>query len=244
MSTASGGWRKCCSLRNTTSAKTMLKFNLVCFVLVFAATSSYAQWIDKASDPVDFVNPLMGTQSTVDLSSGNTYPAIALPWGMNFWTPQTGKNGDGWQYMYTENKIRGFKQTHQPSPWMNDFGEFSLMPVNGMKFTEQARASWYSHKAEVVKPYYYSVYLADADVTTELTPTERAVRFRFTFPKTDSAYIVVDAYNRGSHIRLVPGENKIVGYTTRNSGGVAKNFRNYFVIVFDRPFTSMQTWKD
>ena len=45
--------------------------------------------------PVDYVNPLMGTDSKISLSNGNTYPAIALPWGMNFWMPQTGKMGDG-----------------------------------------------------------------------------------------------------------------------------------------------------
>ncbi len=72
---------------------------------------------------------LVGTQSTLNLSTGNTYPAIARPWGMNFWTPQTGKMGDGWQYTYTANKIRGFKQTHQPSPWINDYGQFSIMPL-------------------------------------------------------------------------------------------------------------------
>jgi predicted alpha-1,2-mannosidase len=222
----------------------MLKRIVLFSALVAFAGEARCQFIDKVSDPVDYVNPLMGSQSTADLSSGNTYPSIALPWGMNFWTPQTGKNGDGWQYTYTENKIRGFKQTHQPSPWMNDYGEFSIMPVNGKQFTEVSRASWFSHQTEVVKPYYYSVYLADADVTTEMTPTERAVRFRFTFPQTDSAHVVIDAYNKGSYIKIVPGENKIVGYTTRNSGGVAKNFKNYFVIVFDKPFTSQQTWKD
>lgn len=73
-------------------------------------------------DPVEYVSPLVGTQSAFELSTGNTYPAIARPWGMNFWTPQTGKMGDGWQYMYTATKIRGFKQTHQPSPWINDYG--------------------------------------------------------------------------------------------------------------------------
>jgi predicted alpha-1,2-mannosidase len=222
----------------------MLKRIVLFSALVAFVGEARCQFVDKVNDPVDFVNPLMGSQSTADLSSGNTYPSIALPWGMNFWTPQTGKNGDGWQYTYTENKIRGFKQTHQPSPWMNDYGEFSIMPVNGKHFTEESRASWFSHQTEVVKPYYYSVYLADADVTTEMTPTERAVRFRFTFPQTDSAHVVIDAYNKGSYIRIVPGENKIVGYTTRNSGGVAKNFKNYFVIVFDKPFTSQQTWKD
>ncbi len=222
----------------------MLKKFMLFSALVAGACGAHGQFLQKVTDPVDYVNPLMGSQSTPDLSSGNTYPSIALPWGMNFWTPQTGRNGDGWQYTYTDHKIKGFKQTHQPSPWMNDYGEFSLMPVNGLKFTENARASWFSHQTEVVKPYYYSVYLADADVTTELTPTERAVRFRFTFPKTDSAYVVVDAYNKASYIRILPGENKIIGYTTRNSGGVAANFKNYFVIVFDKPFTSLHSWKD
>jgi predicted alpha-1,2-mannosidase len=222
----------------------MLKKAFVFSVLLAIVSGAHAQWIEKVSNPVDFVNPLMGTQSTYAMSTGNTFPSIALPWGMNFWTPQTGKNGDGWQYIYTADKIRGFKQTHQPSPWMNDFGEFSLMPVNGMQFREEKRASWFSHKAEIVKPYYYSVYLADHDVTTEMTPTERAVSFRFTFPRTDSAHIVIDAYNKGSYIKIIPGEHKIVGYSTRNSGGVAANFRNYFVIIFDQPFTSSQTWKD
>ncbi|HEY4064488.1 MAG TPA: GH92 family glycosyl hydrolase [Puia sp.] len=203
-----------------------------------------SQFIDKVVDPVDFINPLMGTQSAGGLSNGNTYPCIALPWGMNFWTPQTGRMGDGWQYTYTAEKIKGFKQTHQPSPWMNDYGEFSIMPVKGLRFTEEDRASWFSHKTEVVKPYYYSVYLADDDMTTEITPTERAARFRFTFPHTDSAFVVIDAYDKGSYIKVIPSENKIVGYSTRNSGGVPAGFRNYFVIVFDRPFVGVHTWKD
>src|SRR5882757_1460458 len=201
------------------------------------------QTVTKVTDPVDYVNPLMGTQSTGGLSNGNTFPSIALPWGMNFWTPQTGNMGDGWQYTYTAEKIKGFKQTHQPSPWMNDYGEFSIMPVTGsMRFTENERQSWFSHKAEVVKPYYYSVYLADYDVTTEIAPTERAACFRFTFAKTDSAFVVIDAYDKESYIKVIPSENKIVGYSTRNSGGVAKNFRNYFVIVFDKPFLDQHTW--
>jgi predicted alpha-1,2-mannosidase len=222
----------------------MLKQIILFSTLIGIGGISRGQLVGKVSDPVDYVNPLMGTQSTPELSNGNTYPAIALPWGMNFWTPQTGKMGDGWQYTYTVDKIRGFKQTHQPSPWMNDYGEFSLFPETGLHITEDSRASWFSHKAEVVKPYYYSVYLADYDITTEIAPTERAARFRFTFPRTDSAYVVVDAYNHGSYIKVIPSENKIVGYSTRNSGGVPANFRNYFVIVFDRPFTSFHTWKD
>ncbi|WP_460538468.1 GH92 family glycosyl hydrolase [Echinicola sediminis] len=211
------------------------------------ALSSYGQstLINEVAHPVDYVKPLMGTDSKPSMSNGNVYPAIALPWGMNFWTPQTGKMGDGWAYTYNADKIRGFKQTHQPSPWMNDYGQFALMPVTGeLRFKEDDRASWYSHKAETVKPYYYSVYLADHDVTTEIAPTERAARFRFTFPETDQAYVVLDALDNGSYVKVFPGENKIIGYTTKNSGGVPDNFKNYFVIEFDKAFTLSKTFKD
>ena len=192
----------------------------------------------QARDWVQYVNPLMGTLSSFELSAGNTYPAMARPWGMNFWTPQTGRMGDGWQYVYTAHKIRGFKQTHQPSPWINDYGQFSLMPMTGRpEFDEDKRASWFSHKGEVAQPHYYKVYLADYDILTEFTPTERAALFRFTFPESERSYVVVDAFDRGSYIRIEPEHNRIVGYSTRNSGGVLANFKNYFVVEFDKPFT-------
>lgn len=196
-------------------------------------------------DPVEYVSPLVGTQSAFELSTGNTYPAIARPWGMNFWTPQTGKMGDGWQYVYTANKIRGFKQTHQPSPWINDYGQFVIMPVVGSpEFDQDKRASWFSHKGEIAKAYYYKVYLAEHDVVTELTPTDRAALFRFTFPENDHSYIVVDALDKGSYVKVIPEENKIIGYTTKNSGGVPDNFKNYFIIQFDKPFTYKATFAD
>ena len=206
--------------------------------LFFACLSAFA-----AKDPVDYVNPLMGTDSKFSLSNGNTYPAIAMPWGMNFWTPQTGEMGDGWAYTYHSDKIRGFKQTHQPSPWINDYGQFSLMPVTGrLAIDQNHRASWFSHKAETVTPYYYSVYLADHDVMTEIAPTERCAYFRFTFPETDKSYVVIDAFDRGSYVKVIPEQNKIVGYTTRNSGGVPRNFKNWFVIEFDKPFDNQLVW--
>ena len=200
---------------------------------------------NKTIDFANYVNPLMGTQSKYDLSNGNTYPAIALPWGMNFWTPQTGKMGDGWQYTYDAYKINGFKQTHQPSPWMNDYGQFAIMPVTGhLKVSQSGRASWFSHKAEIVKPYYYSVYLADHDVTAELTTTERAAQFRFTYPKSDSSYIIVDAFDKWSYIKIIPGENKIVGYSTKYARGPLKNFKNFFVIYTDKPIANAYTYSD
>lgn len=216
-------------------------------IAAITATSCAESAASEATgkDYADLVNPLMGSQSTFELSTGNTYPAIARPWGMNFWTPQTGPMGDGWQYQYTANKIRGFKQTHQPSPWINDYGQFSIMPVTGAPlFREDERQSWFSHKGEVAKPYYYKAYLADFDVVTEITPTERAAMFRFTFPANDSSFVVIDAFDRGSYVKVLPEQNKVIGYTTRNSGGVPDNFRNYFVMEFDKPFEYTYTFSN
>nr|WP_319512449.1 GH92 family glycosyl hydrolase [uncultured Draconibacterium sp.] len=226
----------------------MKYFLMFCLGAILFSCTSKVSTQSTTTTPtklVDLVNPLMGTDSEFKLSNGNTYPAIARPWGMNFWTPQTGRMGDGWGYTYDSYKIQGFKQTHQPSPWINDYAAFSLMPVTGeLKFKGEERASWFSHKAEVAQPHYYKVYLADYDVTTEFTPTDRAVSFRFTFPENDESYILLDAFDGGSMVKIIPEERKIIGYCQNNHGGVPANFKNYFVAVFDKDFEVVKTWKD
>jgi predicted alpha-1,2-mannosidase len=213
----------------------------ILFLLIFYDQVS-AQ--ENKDDLTQWVNPVIGTDSEYKLSNGNTYPAIALPWGMNFWTPYTGVMGNGWQYSYDAYEIRGFKQTHQPSPWMNDYGAFAIMPVTGeLVFNQDDRASWFSHKREIVKPYYYQVYLADYDVWVELTPTERSAFFRIQYPSANDSYFIVDAFFKGSYIKIFPEERKIIGYCRNNSKGVPKNFHNYFVIKFDTEFEEISTWK-
>ena len=211
-------------------------------VLAAALSACCKNDIDFVESPADLVSTLVGTESTYELSTGNTYPAVAMPWGMNFWTPQTGKNGDGWTYQYDATKIRGLKQTHQPSPWINDYGAFSIMPVTtGPVFDEDERESWFSHKAEVAAPYYYKVYLAEHDVVAEIAPTERAAAIRLTYPEKDMSYLVVDGYAGGSFVKVIPEENKIIGYVTNNHGGVPDNFKNWFVVVSDTPFEKVET---
>lgn len=228
------------------SFKVILKIVVGCIILSSCQPQAKVETpATLEKDLVQYVNPLMGTDSRFDLSNGNTYPAIATPWGMNFWTPMTSKMGDGWTYKYDENKIRGIKQTHQPSPWINDYAAFSLMAVTGsLKYQEDERASWFSHKAEVAQPHYYSVYLADYDATVEVSPTERAAHFRFTFPDTDSSHILLDGFFRGSKVKVIPAERKIIGYCRNNSGGVPGNFHNYFVAEFDKDFEWVHTWQD
>ena len=179
-----------------------MRFKLTLLTLMLIASVTFGQQTEgKQGSLVEFVNPLVGTDSDHALSNGNTYPAIATPWGMNFWTPQTNKMGNGWGYMYHDTKLRGFKQTHQPSPWIGDYAAFALFPETGKIITdENKRASWFSHKAEISKPHYYRAYLADYDVVTEITPTDRAAQFRFTFPESDAAHILIDAFNKGSMV--------------------------------------------
>jgi len=179
----------------------------------------------------DYVSTLVGTQSEHSFSTGNTYPATALPWGMNAWTPVTAeKETDGWAYQYDKRRITGFKQTHQPSPWINDYGAFSVMPYTGE--VSGPLASWFSHKSEVAKPYYYSVYLADYDVRVEITPTERAAVIRLTFPESACSGIAVNPF-QGGEVQFEDGVAK--GFSVQNHGGVPEGFRNYFVIEADAP---------
>ncbi len=219
-------------MESSVKKKSLIVFLVVAFSLRIHATQ-----------PVDYVNPLMGTFSSLELSNGNTYPAVCLPFGMNNWAPHTGKMGSGFLYTYQSNFLYGFKQTHQASLWINDYGQFSIMPVRKrMQFPEEARKSWYSHKTEIAKPYYYYTYLGDHQAHVEMTPTERAAIFRVRFHEKDSSYIVIDAYDGGSYIKLIPEENKIIGYSTKNSGGVPENFKNYFVIHFNKPFQNHAIW--
>ena len=205
--------------------------------------ASCARKTELVENPADYVSTLVGTLSEHSFSTGNTYPATALPWGMNFWTPVTGKMGDGWAYRYDAHWIRGFKQTHQPSPWINDYGQFAVMPVrNSQRVAQDHRASWFSHKSETARPYYYQVYLADHDINVEMAPTERAVSMLFTYPESQTSGVVIDAYDGGSYIKVLPQENAVVGYTTRNSGGVPENFRNWFVVKFDKPIEGYQVY--
>ncbi|HKK62262.1 MAG TPA: GH92 family glycosyl hydrolase, partial [Bacteroidales bacterium] len=229
-----------------TNIKLLFALVLVTLLLLNGACKITTQGdLEQNKSALELVNPLMGTDSEFELSNGNTYPAIAVPWGMNFWTPQTGKMGNGWAYTYDAYKIRGIKQTHQPSPWINDYAAFSFMAVTGdLTFNEDDRASWFSHKAEEVQPNYYSVYLADYDVTVEVTPTERAAVFRFTFPENENSYILLDGFFKGSKVVIDEENNTVTGYCRNNNGGVPDNFHNYFVAEFSQPFKVNHTWKD
>lgn len=218
-----------------------IKFPFFTILLLYYTLTTNAQEI--GNDLVQHVNTLVGTSANPQFSHGNAYPAIALPWGMNFWTPQTSHNHHNWVYSYHSDSIRGFRHTHIPSPWIGDYGAFSLMPVVGeLRVTDDRRAAYFSHHSETAKPHYYRVTLPEDSVTVEITPTERSARLRFIFDAHRDAHIVLDAFGQGSKVSIDQKAQKITGYCRNNSGGAPENFANYFVIYVDEPFEAFGTW--
>lgn len=208
--------------------------------LALCLTLSFPVFAEK--DLVQYVNTLQGTNSTYELSWGNTYPTTAVPYPMNSWSPQTGKNGDGWKYQYSATTIRGFQPTHQCSPWVGDYGVFSLMPVPELVVDESKRATPFSHDKEIAKPHYYKVTLENG-ITTEFSPTTRSAHFRFSSPAKGDAFLVLDGYTKTSQVQIDVANHRITGYV-HNGAFSPKTHKNYFIIQFDKPFVSYGTWEN
>lgn len=191
---------------------------------------------------VQLVNTLQGTNSDFGLSRGNTFPATARPFGMHMWTPQTGRNGDGWKYQYARDTIRGFQQSHQCSPWSNDYAVFSLMPVSGpLKVNEDERAVRFRHADEVAKPHFYRVRL-ESGVMAEMTTTERCAYLQLTFPPDKDASLVFDGYVGHCAVQIEPDERLLIG-RVKNGRNLPEDFRNFFVMEFDQPIVGSGTWR-
>ena len=228
-----------CRLRQRLPLK---RFALSAAAALFALSAATAQ----ERDYVQYVNTLQGTDSRFELSYGNTYPTTAMPYAMHTWSAQTGPNGEGWKYQYSVDKIRGFQQAHQCSPWMSDYAVYSLMPeVGKLVVDEEARASKFSHANEIGKPHYYKVTL-DNGITTEMAPTTRGVHLRFTYPrKGGAAYLVLDGYFAQSEVKIDPEKRRITGWVNNQRFvNHPETFRNYFVIEFDKPFEEWGTWEN
>jgi putative alpha-1,2-mannosidase len=205
--------------------------------LIFCSFLMMSTLKAQQKDHIQYVNTLQGTDSNFGLSCGNTNATIAMPFAMHTWAAQTGKNGDGWKYQYSADKIRGFQQAHQCSPWVGDYAVYSLMPEVGKLLVNQdSRASKFSHKNEIAKPHYYKVKF-DNGIITEIAPTMRGVHLRFTYPKNGDAYLVLDGYIDKSEINIDPTKRQITGWVNNQRFvNNASTFRSYFVIQFDKPF--------
>ena len=223
----------------------LITLSLIGLLLTSCQFRDLSRLQSNQSNLVQFVNPRIGTKSDFDISNGNTYPAVAHPWGMNFWTPQTEPHDSRWIYKYDNTAINGFRCTHQPSPWMGDYGAFSLMPeVGELIIDEEKRALNFYHTAETSLPDYYKVDFSEKKITAEMTATLRGAMMRFTFPESQSSWILVDAFPGGSFVKVIPSMQRVIGWCKNNSGGAPNEFATYFVVDFDKPFASFTMWNN
>jgi predicted alpha-1,2-mannosidase len=208
------------------------------FTLMFLLSAAVA----SAKSPVDYVNPMIGTDA-----HGHVYPGAAVPFGLVQLSPDTRDNTwDGSSgYHYSDTSILGFSHNHLTGTGCPDLGNILLMPTVGeLKLTpgshpgEGYRAT-FSHDHEISRPGYYSVLLPDYQVKVELTATARAGLHRYTFPATTEGHIVIDLQhgigNKVIEAQLTIENNHTAsGYRKSNGWGGDKGY--YFVMEFSRPF--------
>ena len=216
--------------------------------------SAFGGWIDDiriTDKPVhvtpthlsDYVTTLRGTHSSGGYSRGNNFPATAIPHGFNFWTPVTNAGSASWIYEYhrrnnADNRptLQALSLSHEPSPWMGDRQSFQILPsaVEGTPNANRtARALAFQHENEIARPYYYGVKF-DEGIQAELTPTDHAAIFRFTFPG-DNASLIFDNVNNNGGISLDASARVLTGYSDARSGLSTGASRIFVYATFDRP---------
>ena len=204
-------------------------------------------------DPVSYVNPLIGTQKSA-IGYGGTMPFVTPPFGMTDWTPQTRQNKISvTSYYYGDTTLSGFIGTHQPAIWMGDYGYVTLMPeVGSLRTTPEERKLPFTHSDESASPDHYAVSLLTPDnavIRAEMTATERCAMFRFRFPNTGVARVLVESSRPGisgsATVDVVAHE--ITGYNPHRMDahlGPMKlpNFKGYFVVQFQQVPEDMKTY--
>src|SRR5690625_2104413 len=193
-------------------------------------------------NPTDYVNTLRGTQSNGTFSRGNNFPAVAVPHGFNFWTPVTNAGSD-WLYSYNEGNnddnlptLQAFSLSHETSPWMGDRQTFQVMPSDAEgkpEVTRDTRALAFKHENEIAQAHYYGVTFENG-IETEMTPTDHAAVFRYTF-KGDTSNILFDNVSNKGGITLDPDNGTISGYTDQKSGLSTGATRMFVYAEFDKP---------
>ncbi|MET3179822.1 UNVERIFIED_ORG: putative alpha-1,2-mannosidase [Variovorax guangxiensis] len=209
----------------------------------------------------DYVNTMRGANSSGDFTRGNTFPAIAVPFGFNFWTP-VNRDDNNWFYQFHTSTgetsdgspittIQSFATVHEPSPWIGNRQSLSIMPIDDVNATAPwNRAQTYSRATQVAHAHYYSVTF-DNGIKTEITPTDHAAYFRFTVPASaTTATVLFDRFaGEGSGSLSVDTNASTVSGTVNNNGDKNAPLM-YFHAKFDAPITasknidagSIKTW--
>lgn len=185
----------------------------------------------------DYVNVRMGTKNVRRFSNGNAFPLTGVPHGMATFTIQTDKAAGNWFYSPDAKSFEGIRLTHQPSPWLGDYGNLIITGQRGtLAFEEELRWSYYDPDASVLEPAYMKGYVARDRYTFELAPTNSGAAVRFTFADHEATRINII----GDEKTVFTYDEKsgfVFGYTTACFHKPAcGEIREYFAIKLDVPF--------
>ncbi len=235
--------------RKKTGAQTRRRLGFALTLTLTLAVAARAE----THDAVEWVNPYIGTGSG-SIGYGGTMPFVTPPFGMTNWTAQTRQNRlSVVSYKFEDTVLQGFIGTHQPAIWMGDYGYLTLVPqVGALETAPEARQMRFSHADEIARPDYYSVWMTAKDgsrLRAEITATERCAYMRFTFPKSASGRVLVEASRPGvaGEAKFDAAKHEITGYnpdrTDRNLGPFAlPNFKGYFVVEFRQSWKNAKTY--
>lgn len=183
---------------------------------------------------LSLVNIRQGTKSEPRFSAGNTLPLVQTPFGMASFAPQTERHGS-WYYHPESHSIEGIRLTHQPSPWINDYGTFVMTPQND-RIADSTGGAWGGHRPgdDVMTPAYMKINFLRSRCEFEVTPSERGAIIRLSFADERKSCLSFLPVMGDYGYTTDPENDSIVGYTTGHSQDIAKNFKMYFVVAFKK----------
>lgn len=191
---------------------------------------------------LSYVNTKQGSQSASRFSNGNTLPLTQMPFGMVSFLPQTQVDRGSWFYHPDDRSLEGIRLSHQPSPWIGDYGCFVLLPQREKPLAE-TWTNWSSYRPEEAQlnPDNLSVYFQRYRTQMAISPTERGAAIELEYTGDEQAILSLLPVGGGLGHYINIEKNRVYGYTTYHSLDVAKNFKMHYVMEFDRPILGDQT---
>ena len=192
-------------------------------------------------DYTSYVNIKQGTFSEYKCSYGNTLPLVTRPFGMNAFALQTRGSGSGWFYHPTSMQAEGIRLTHQPSPWIGDYGQLIFMPQTGKVIIhEDSRTS--SFREIAMDPASLEIYFKRYRAKMCVAPTERCAMITTTWDVSETPRFAVLPSDCETSVALNPETGELSGYVSAHGDGARDDFKMYFYIKFDRPVNVEETW--
>jgi len=186
---------------------------------------------------LSYIDTRQGTDSVQHFSTGNTLPITNVPFGMHSYVPETLSSNGGWFFNPNHQVLEGVRISHQPSPWISDFGHFCVMPFTGKAYHHpRERASSYRPEDAIFAPHYSKLHLLRYEATMELAPGERGARLQLTYAGDEQPGFVISVYDNLSGFTIDYENNRVTGYTNAVTACEDLGMKTYFVLTFDTPF--------